>query len=244
MRRQSHSRFEPARPAGRYILGSRSPRRLELLRLLVPEHQIEVIPPRSPDEPGFEGIDTWEGICAHLQAIARAKAAQVAQQVPLAQRDGAVVIAADTAVIVDQEQGQATGDAAAILRGRALLVLGQPPADSTWRDTVREWFCRWYAGRTHIVATAVRVEGPAEQVAERVVTSAVTFRPDVHRWLDWYLATDEPLGKAGGYALQGAASVFVERVEGSLSNVVGLPLEALLDMLPIAHPRQQNDSAS
>ena len=48
--------------------------------------------------------------------------------------------------------------------------------------------------------------------------------------MNWYLLTGEPRGKAGGYALQGAGSVFIEKVEGSLSNVVGLPLEALLEL--------------
>ncbi|HXY34093.1 MAG TPA: Maf family protein, partial [Planctomycetaceae bacterium] len=65
----------------------------------------------------------------------------------------------------------------------------------------------------------------------RVVTSRVTFVEDVDRWLDWYLSTEEPRGKAGGYALQGAGSIFIAKVEGSLSNVVGLPLAELLEML-------------
>ena len=57
--------------------------------------------------------------------------------------------------------------------------------------------------------------------------TAVTFRPIAPAEIDWYLSTEESLGKAGGYALQGLASLFVTRIEGSLSNVVGLPLEAV-----------------
>ena len=49
--------------------------------------------------------------------------------------------------------------------------------------------------------------------------------------LDWYLSTQESRGKAGGYAIQGAGSIFVNRIEGSLSNVVGLPLETVFEML-------------
>ena len=60
--------------------------------------------------------------------------------------------------------------------------------------------------------------------------SEVTFRADSERWIDWYLATGEPKGKAGGYAIQGAGSIFVARVEGSLSNVVGLPLRELWEI--------------
>ena len=57
------------------------------------------------------------------------------------------------------------------------------------------------------------------------------MRKDADTLLDWYLTTGESRGKAGGYAIQGAASVFVTQVEGSLSNVVGLPLEETLAML-------------
>ena len=51
------------------------------------------------------------------------------------------------------------------------------------------------------------------------------MRGNVDDWIEWYLDTGEPIGKAGGYAIQGAGSVFVTQVEGSLSNVIGLPLE-------------------
>lgn len=217
--------------ACRYILGSRSPRRLELLRLLVPAHQIDVIPPATSEEPGFDGLVCWPDIKTRLQAITCQKSQDVWRQLASDQRENAVVITADTSVIVDG-LGRCLS-ATTFLQNSPLLVLGQPPHDDTWRSTVREWFQRWYAGRTHVVATAVQVTGPDGWVAERVCTTAVTFRPDVDRWLDWYLTTDEPLGKAGGYALQGAASIFVERVEGSLSNVVGLPLETLLELLPL-----------
>jgi septum formation protein len=136
-----------------------------------------------------------------------------------------IIVTADTIVVVERAGG-------------LLHVLGQPPADDSWPETVRRWFREDYAGKTHLAATAVCVErliaeGAAlrEERRSRVVTSRVTFVPDVDHWLDWYLATGEPRGKAGGYALQGAGSLFIEKVEGSLSNVVGLPLAELLDML-------------
>ncbi len=100
------------------------------------------------------------------------------------------------------------------------------------QETVRRWFHEDFAGKTHVVATALILEhvDSAKRVS-RVVNSRVTFTNDVDRWLDWYLATGESRGKAGGYALQGAGSIFVSNVEGSLSNVVGLPLAELLEML-------------
>ena len=229
-------------PASRLVLGSRSPRRLELLRQVHPADLIEVVPPASTAEAGFVGLHDWPSIEARLLEIAATKCDDVVGQVrsalsPLSPRgrgaggEGAdahstsladatppIVIAADTVVIVE--------------RGEDLHVLGQPPADDSWQDTVRRWFREDFAGKTHLVATALIVEQLASgKRASRVVTSRVTFVADVDRWLDWYLATEESRGKAGGYALQGAGSVFVSKVEGSLSNVVGLPLAELLDML-------------
>ena len=61
--------------------------------------------------------------------------------------------------------------------------------------------------------------------------SEVTFAADGGPFLDWYLSTGEPRGKAGGYALQGAGGLFVERVDGSPSNVVGLPLRETWELL-------------
>ncbi len=262
------------------MLGSRSPRRLELLRQIHPAHLIDVLPPSTTEEAGFSDLHDWPAIERRLLEIAGAKCDDVAAQVrarlgdhgrssvgespspptPLPQgergeRESAassrgaqyssplsprgrgagdeeadahstssndlappIVIAADTVVIVK--------------RDGALHVLGQPPADDTWRDTVRRWFREDFAGKTHLVATALILEHVASgKRASRVVTSRVTFVADVDRWLDWYLGTGEPRGKAGGYALQGAGSVFIAKVEGSLSNVVGLPLAELLELL-------------
>lgn len=203
----------------RYVLGSRSPRRLELLQQIVPPDAIEVRPPRSPVEEDFDGLTSWSAIETRLLKIARAKCADVCDQIRESKSvPPRIVIAADTVVIVGPVDG-------------SLRVLGQPPEDSTWAEVVRSWFENEYAGRTHVVATAFCVAWPDHRVVERVVRSAVTFHNDVNRWLDWYLATGEPRGKAGGYAVQGAGSIFVSRVEGSLSNVVGLPLRELLEVL-------------
>lgn len=203
------------------ILGSRSPRRRELLSLVVPSGTIELIPPRNPVEAGFSDCDDWPAIHIRLAEIARAKARDVLEQVldPAADagREG-VVIAADTEIVVEDAAGR-------------LHVLGQPPEGADWKATVRRWFVDYYAGRCHWAVTALCVQTTSGATIERRVETQVEFRADVERWLDWYLALGESSGKAGGYALQGGASVFVTRVTGSLSNVVGLPLEALLEVL-------------
>ena len=203
----------------RIILGSRSPRRRELLELLVPQESIDVRPPRSTAELDFVGLTSWLDIAQRLQRIAREKNDDVVSQLSPSD-DSQLVLTADTVIVASEALGNHR-------------VLGQPPSDDTWQDIVRGWFRELYAGRSHIAATAICLTGQRTgRRIERIVQSQVWVREDVETLLDWYLATDEPRGKAGGYALQGLASVFVTRVEGSITNVIGLPLEALIEMLP------------
>lgn len=203
----------------RLILGSRSPRRRELLELLISPESIDVRPPRSSEELSFEGLTSWLEIAQRLQRIAREKNDDVLSQLS-SSNDQQLVLTADTTIVATDADGSSR-------------VLGQPPSDDSWRDVVGGWFRDLYAGRSHIAATAVCLtDRDTGQRLERIVQSHVWVRDDVEPLLNWYLATNEPLGKAGGYALQGLASVFVTRVEGSITNVVGLPLEAVLEMFP------------
>lgn len=218
----------------RILLASRSPRRRELLEQIVPASAIEVRPPRDEREPGFEGLETWDAIERQLRQITRAKFDDVALQI--GSEFPELIVAADTIIAVPR------GEA-------AWTVLGKPPDpggrsqplqgrgrdasaghETDYESTVRVWMTELLAGRTHLAATGL-ILATSERVIERVVTTRVTFRPDVAEWVDWYLSTGEPRGKAGAYAIQGAGSVLVSHIEGSLSNVVGLPLEAVLDML-------------
>lgn len=201
--------------SSRLILGSRSPRRLELLSLLVPRDRIEVRAPMNPDEEGFDGLDTEPKIEQRLLQIARDKNADVAAQIPGGTHS---ILTADTTIVGCDSAGR-------------LAVLGQPPDDETWPDVVRGWFHLYYLGKTHIALTAVCLRTPDGRRHEVVARSEVTFRSADEAWLDWYLATGESRGKAGGYGLQGAADVFVERIVGSPSNVVGLPLRETAELL-------------
>ena len=205
----------------RYILASRSPRRLELLRQIVHPELIEVRPPDTADEAGFGDCCDVDSIRSRLLEIARKKSEQVrlllnAEEASLHELPRTLLISADTTVVITDRETP--------------LVLENPPDHDEWREVVSDWFRHHYAGRTHSVITAIFVTTPDGRSAGQLVETRVTFHLDVDRWLNWYLLTGEPRGKAGGYALQGAGSVFIERVEGSLSNVVGLPLEALLEL--------------
>ena len=202
-----------------FVLGSRSPRRLELLSRVVPPERITVRPPRSTDEAGFEDCRSRQQIDERLLAIAQLKCRDaVAQTRAESPSKPSIIIAADTTIVAADAHG-------------APVVLGQPPEDETWADTVRRWFRDYYFGRTHQAATALCLATLSGQKLERIVTTDVTFHADGERWLDWYLATGEPRGKAGGYAIQGLAEIFVARVDGSLSNVIGLPLRDVCEML-------------
>ncbi len=208
----------------RIVLGSRSPRRLELLRLLLPADCITVCPPQNADEAGFDDLSTLPEFEQRILEITQAKADDVLQQLdPATLIDDVFVLVADTTVVVTDPAGRA-------------ISLGQPPLSADWPQTVRAWFRDYFAGQAHVVLSGVsviRVSARDGQrlVRQRVCRTSVTMRSDVERWLAWYLSTDEPLGKAGGYAIQGAASLFVTKVEGSYSNVVGLPLEETFEML-------------
>jgi septum formation protein len=115
-----------------------------------------------------------------------------------------VIVAADTTVDLD---GRILGKPADAAQARAML------AD--------------LSGRTHFVHTGVTVRLGAEASTD-VATTEVTFASLAPAVIDWYVATGEPIDKAGAYAIQGAGGAFVSRVAGSASNVVGLPLHLVV----------------
>lgn len=205
------------------ILGSRSPRRHELLELLVPAERIVVKPPSLSDEAGFHGLTREDAIAERLLEIVEAKRQDVTQQLSDDEIENSVAIVADTIIVVAQPDGSP-------------LVLGQPP-EPDWQPAVREWFTRHYSGKTHAAWTGLCVWDRAGILIDEIVRTRVTFRKILPSEIDWYLTTAEPRGKAGGYALQGLANVFVEKIEGSLTNVVGMPLEVLRRVLGTKEPR-------
>lgn len=135
--------------------------------------------------------------------LAREKAEVVAQRYP--QRS---VLGADTIVIVDQE------------------VLGKPrdPADAAR-------MLRRLSGRSHNVTTAVCLILPSGDAETRSCTTQVFFRTIAENEIQQYVAGGEPMDKAGAYAIQGGASRWTNRIEGEYSNVVGLPLSLVTEML-------------
>ncbi|MBA4032044.1 MAG: hypothetical protein C0478_14295 [Planctomyces sp.] len=199
-----------------WILGSRSPRRLELLKAFDPTGEIQVLPPLSADEAGFDGLTQWAEISEQVLSIARAKFLDVVGQVEKLGLYPKAIVCADTTVVCETSPEK-------------WLAIGQPPVNDPDHQVLRTWLGRYLALRTHRVITACCLRTETGQVHEGTAVTQVTFRPDVADWLDWYVSLNESQGKAGGYAIQGVGSVLVERIEGSLSNVVGLPLELLAE---------------
>ena len=88
------------------------------------------------------------------------------------------------------------------------------------------------AGREHRVATGFALTAPGGAVrAAEVVVTRVVFRPLDERAIRAYVASGEPDGKAGGYAIQGLGAGLIERIEGSFTNVIGLPLTEVARVL-------------
>ena len=145
----------------------------------------------------------------YVQRLAEAKARAAWARRPAG--SSLPVLAADTTVVLD---------------GR---VFGKPADESEARAMLGR-----LSGRTHEVHTAIAVIH-AGGAATRLCTSRVTMRDIAPEEIDWYCAGDEPWDKAGGYAIQGRAAVFVSRLDGSYSGVMGLPLCETWELLRAAH---------
>jgi septum formation protein len=136
--------------------------------------------------------------------------AQARVQAVTAETADQAVLAADTIVVVDNQ------------------VLGRPDGAE---DATR--MLRRLSGRAHTVMTAVCLANPRSESARlttRVERTSVTLAALSDAEIDWYVATGEPFGRAGGYAPEGLASRFVTRIEGSYSNAAGLPVDVVYQM--------------
>jgi septum formation protein len=177
------------------LLASASPRRAELLaaagisfETLAVDLDEAVLPGEAPE--------------AHVRRLAEAKA-----RAALARRASALVLGADTVVVLD---------------GR---ILGKPRDAGDARAMLEA-----LAGRDHQVLTGVALVS-AEASAFEVAHTRVWFAPMTAPEIDDYIRSGEPMDKAGAYGIQGLASRYVERIEGSYTNVVGLPVALVVRML-------------
>lgn len=184
------------------VLASGSPRRRELLTGAGLRFAVR---PVGIDETPLPG----EQPTTYVRRLSNEKAA-ASMESPLASTTE-VVLAADTTV-------EAKGE-----------ILEKPlDVDDAYR------MLRMLSGRDHLVHTGVTVSvslAGARRASTILVTTKVTFADLDDRAIDWYLETGEAMDKAGAYGIQGAAGAFVERIDGSVTNVIGLPLAETLALL-------------
>jgi septum formation protein len=183
-------------------LASRSPRRRELLTWAKIPFQVYV-----PQEPELKAPKTLKKQSPPqlVKKIAEAKARAALQELTAKGKKHGTILAADTLVF----QGK--------------RVLGKPVDRA---DAKR--LLRMLSGKWHVVCTAVSLlefrNGKRHKAKTFVVKTRVKFFRYDQKTIEWYVATKEPLDKAGAYGAQGHGMTLIERFEGSYTNVVGLPL--------------------
>lgn len=185
------------------ILASASPRRAEILRNA--GFDFEVLPAEVD-----ESVRPRESAAEYVRRLAEEKARAAAHRLAAKfKRDSAVVIAADTTVVLDEK------------------ILGKPASADDARTTLGR-----LSGKTHDVLTGLAVLPLRNADIQLAVESTrVTFAHMAEQEIEDYVASGEPFDKAGAYAIQGRCGRFITRIEGCYFNVMGLPLARLYSIL-------------
>jgi septum formation protein len=181
----------------RIILASTSPRRIELMKQV--GLVCEVIAPNADETPR-----RGEKPAALVARLAREKAASVASTI----EGNSIIVAADT-IVVDPSGRKILGKPTSVADARKMLSM--------------------LAGRKHTVLTGYCISETGENAYQkvRVVKSTVVMRKLSRAQIEAYVATGEPMDKAGSYAAQGLGMALIEKINGSYANVVGLPVSQL-----------------
>ena len=183
------------------ILASRSPGRLYLLDKIGVKP--DAIMPADIDEIEFKNEKPQEA----AYRLAKSKAEHISKQI-----DNGYIIAADSIVSLGNK------------------ILPKPVNEELWRLCLNS-----ISGKRHHIHSGVTVvkvvDGSIAEIASKVVESSVKFKRLTDQDISWYIKTGEGLNKAGGYSIQGKGEVFVRSIHGSYSNIVGLPLYEVRNML-------------
>ena len=189
-------------------LASQSPRRRQLLEQLGVRHEL-LLPDEGEDTESLEAVHDGEAPSAYVRRVTALKREAARERLLRRGLPPAPVLCSDTTV--------ALGD----------RIYGKP-ADQ--QDAAR--MLGELAGHTHRVLTAVAVAvADGERTLETVSESTVSFEPMTRAQIERYVATGEPLGKAGAYAIQGRAAMHITRIAGSYSGIMGLPMYETAQLL-------------
>ncbi|NML45761.1 septum formation inhibitor Maf [Ramlibacter sp. G-1-2-2] len=190
-------------------LASQSPRRSQLLEQLGVRHELLLAGPEEDSE-ALEEVHAGEAPAAYVKRVTALKLDAAVARLKRRGLPPAPVLCSDTTVAL----------------GRS--IYGKP-VDG--RDAER--MLRELAGATHRVLTAVGVQSGRKR-HEAVSDSRVTFAPMTPAQVRAYVASGEPMGKAGAYAVQGRAAAYISRIAGSYTGIMGLPLHETAQLLRAA----------
>lgn len=180
-------------------LASQSPRRRELLTQIGVAHEL-LLPTPDEDAESLEVVLAGEAPEAYVQRVTALKLVAARARLARARGQNRPILCADTTV--------ALGD----------TILGKPENAADAQRMLRA-----LSGQTHRVFTAIAI-GWGDKTAQACCESRVTFAEMTDAEMADYVASGEPMGKAGAYGVQGRAAAFIARIEGSYSGIMGLPL--------------------
>ncbi len=180
-------------------LASQSPRRAQLLEQLGVSFEL-LLPDPAEDAEALEVVHGREAPAVYVQRVTRLKLAAAVARMKHRGLSTAPVLCSDTTVAL----------------GRNMLAKPETAADAVRMLSL-------LSGTTHRVLTAVAVQ-QGRQTREALSVSSVSFAPISLAQIKAYVATGEPMGKAGAYAVQGRAAMHITRISGSYSGIMGLPL--------------------
>ena len=180
-------------------LASQSPRRAQLLAQLGVAFEL-LLPDPDEDSEALEEVHGREAPAAYVQRVTRLKLEAAVARMKRRGLPAAPVLCSDTTVALGRE------------------IFGKPADPGHARRMLAA-----LAGRTHRVLTAVAVQ-QGRQTHEVLSVSSVSFAAMSTAQIKAYVATGEPMGKAGAYAVQGQAAMHITRISGSYSGIMGLPL--------------------
>jgi septum formation protein len=180
-------------------LASQSPRRAQLLEQLGVKFEL-LLPGKEEDAEGLEAVRSGEAPARYVQRVTGLKLDAAVLRMQARKRPAAPVLCSDTTVALGRK------------------IYGKPESE---QDAIR--MLRELSGCTHRVLTAVAIQSGRKRVAALSV-SQVSFAPMSDAQIKAYVATGEPMGKAGAYAVQGRAAAFIAKISGSYSGIMGLPM--------------------
>lgn len=187
-------------------LASQSPRRRQLLEQLGVRHEL-LLPGADEDAESIEAVLPGEAPAVYVQRVTQLKLDAALARLKRRGLPAAPVLCSDTTVAL----------------GRT--IYGKPDDATDARRMLGE-----LGGHSHRVLTAVAIGTPRRRV-HALCTSRVTFAPMSRQQIAAYVASGEPMGKAGAYAVQGRAAAFISHISGSYSGIMGLPMYETAQLL-------------